>query len=146
MPFTKNDKNINTKGRAQGVPNTKTRELKFLVNCLFSLNLEEIIEYEESLNISQRLSLLKTLIPYVLATMKEEETMEEGIERIRKEIRDYKEQQNTIVKNLLKEKLRLSLDNKNEPILSLMEYLALSSKDRKAHRQYCRKHNIKIPI
>jgi|APGre2960657505_1045072.scaffolds.fasta_scaffold147804_2 hypothetical protein len=92
MPFTKNDKNINTKGRAQGVPNTKTRELKFLVNCLFSLNLEEIIEYEESLNISQRLSLLKTLIPYVLATMKEEETMEEGIERIRKEIRDYKEQ------------------------------------------------------
>ena len=69
-----------------------TRELKFLVNCLFSLNLEEIIEYEESLNISQRLSLLKTLIPYVLATMREEETMEEGIERIRKEIRDYKEQ------------------------------------------------------
>ena len=87
MPFTKNDKNINTKGRAKGVPNTKTRELKFLVNCLFSLNLEEIIEYEESLNISQRLSLLKTLIPYVLATMKEDETMEEGIERIRRELR-----------------------------------------------------------
>ena len=42
--------------------------------------------------------------------------------------------------------MNLLVDNKNEPILSLMEYLALSSKDRKAHRQYCRKHNIKIPI
>jgi len=42
--------------------------------------------------------------------------------------------------------MNLLVDNKNEPILSLIEYLALSSKDRKAHRQFCRKHNIKIPI
>jgi len=39
----------------------------------------------------------------------------------------------------------LLVDNKNEPILSIQEYLALSSKDRKAHRQFCRKHNVKIP-
>jgi len=42
--------------------------------------------------------------------------------------------------------MNLLVDNKNEPLLSLMEYLALSSKGRKEHRQFCRKHNIKIPI
>ena len=50
------------------------------------MNLEEIIEYEKDLDITQRLNLNKTLLPYVLPTMKEDETMEEGIARIRAEI------------------------------------------------------------
>jgi hypothetical protein len=86
MPFTKNDTNINRKGRPKGAPTTKTKELKFLIACLFSLNLEEIIEYEKDLNITQRLNLNKTLLPYVLPIMKEDETMEEGIARIRSEM------------------------------------------------------------
>ena len=77
MPFSKNDKNINIQGRKKGTPNTNTKDLKFLIGCLFYYNLEQVIEHEESLNITQRLNLNKTLLPYVLPIQKDIETFDE---------------------------------------------------------------------
>ena len=41
MPFTKNDKNINTQGRKKGVPNKTTIEVKTLLINVFENNLIE---------------------------------------------------------------------------------------------------------
>ena len=82
MPFSKNDKNINIQGRKKGTPNTNTKDLKFLIGCLFYYNLEQVIEHEESLNITQRLNLNKTLLPYVLPIQKDIETFDEFVSKI----------------------------------------------------------------
>jgi pantothenate synthetase len=42
--------------------------------------------------------------------------------------------------------MNMLVDSIAPPIMRLEDYLALSSKARKEHRQYCKKHNIKIPI
>lgn len=95
MPFSKNDKNINRDGRAKGIPNTKTKELKFMLNFLFSDNLDFILDNLEDLTMKERLQLQTTLLPYVIPVQKELETMEEGIERLRMELYP----KNPIVKN-----------------------------------------------
>jgi hypothetical protein len=82
MPFVKNDKNINRDGRAKGVPNTKTTELKFMLNVLFSDNLDFILDNLEDLTMKERLQLQTTLLPYVIPVQKELETLEEFAQRI----------------------------------------------------------------
>jgi hypothetical protein len=42
--------------------------------------------------------------------------------------------------------MNLLVDSIAPPIMRFEDYIALSSKARKEHRQYCKKHNIKIPI
>jgi hypothetical protein len=42
--------------------------------------------------------------------------------------------------------MNMLVENIAPPIMSYQEYIGLSSKGRKEHRQYCKKHNIKIPI
>ena len=82
MPFSKNDKNINRNGREKGKPNTKTTELKFMLNILFSDNLDFLLDNLEDLTMKERLQLQSNLLPYVIPVQKELETLEEFIERI----------------------------------------------------------------
>jgi hypothetical protein len=72
MPFTKNDKNINIKGREKGVPNKTTQELKTLLVTIFENNLEEILKQQENLSLNERLNLNRTLLSYIMPTIKVE--------------------------------------------------------------------------
>jgi hypothetical protein len=72
MPFTKNDKNINIKGREKGVPNKTTQELKTLLVTIFENNLEEILKQQENLTLNERLNLNRTLLNYIMPTIKVE--------------------------------------------------------------------------
>ena len=72
MPFQKNDKNINTKGRAKGVPNKTTSEIKSLLLSVFSDNLNEILSKQNELTLNERLALNKTLLPYIIPNVKQE--------------------------------------------------------------------------
>ena len=54
MPFIKGDTRINTKGRAAGVQNKKTHELKSLLVTLFESNLSEILLRYDELTLNER--------------------------------------------------------------------------------------------
>ena len=70
MPFIKGDTRINTKGRADCVQNKKTHELKSLLVTLFESNLSEILLRYDELTLNERLALNRTLLPYVLPSIK----------------------------------------------------------------------------
>lgn len=72
MPFEKNDKNINTKGRTKGVPNKTTHEMKTLLLSVFQNNLDEILSKQDELTLNERLALNKTLLPYIIPSVKQE--------------------------------------------------------------------------
>jgi hypothetical protein len=72
MPFQKNDKNINTKGRTKGVPNKTTSEIKNLLLSVFNDNLNEILSRQTELTLNERLALNKTLLPYIIPNVKQE--------------------------------------------------------------------------
>ena len=69
MPFTKNDKNINTQGRKKGVPNKTTAEVKTLLLNVFENNLSEIDKQQDKLTLNERITLNRTLLAYVLPTI-----------------------------------------------------------------------------
>jgi len=72
MPFTKNDLNINTKGRAKGAQNKNTGEIKRLLVNVFECNLSEIVKQQDKLTLNERLTLNRTLLQYILPTLKSE--------------------------------------------------------------------------
>jgi len=72
MPFTKNDLNINTKGRAKGAQNKNTSEIKRLLVNVFECNLSEIVKQQDKLTLNERLTLNRTLLQYILPTLKSE--------------------------------------------------------------------------
>ena len=72
MPFVKNDKNINVKGRAKGVPNKTTAEIKTLLVSIFESNLQEIAKQSDKLTLNERLTLNRTLLQYVIPSVKME--------------------------------------------------------------------------
>lgn len=72
MPFVKNDKNINVKGRAKGVPNKTTAEIKTLLVSIFENNLQEIAKQSDKLTLNERLTLNRTLLQYVIPSVKME--------------------------------------------------------------------------
>lgn len=72
MPFTKNDKNINVKGREKGVPNKTTAEIKTLLVSIFENNLQEIAKQSDKLTLNERLTLNRTLLQYVIPSVKME--------------------------------------------------------------------------
>lgn len=72
MAFTKNDKNINRKGRQIGSLNKTTSEIKTLLVSVFNDNLTEIIKQQDKLTLNERLMLNKTLLPYILPNVKQE--------------------------------------------------------------------------
>ena len=72
MPFTKNDKNINVKGREKGVPNKTTAEIKTLLVSIFESNLQEIARQSDKLTLNERLTLNRTLLQYVIPSVKME--------------------------------------------------------------------------
>ena len=76
MPFTKNDKNINSQGRKKGVPNKTTAEVKTLLINVFENNLIEIDKQQDKLTLNERITLNKTLLAYILPTIKHEQTSE----------------------------------------------------------------------
>ena len=76
MPFTKNDKNINTQGRKKGVPNKTTAEVKTLLINVFENNLSEIHKQQDKLTLNERITLNKTLLAYILPTIKHEQANE----------------------------------------------------------------------
>ena len=76
MPFTKNDKNINTQGRKKGVPNKTTIEVKTLLINVFENNLSEIDKQQDKLTLNERIMLNRTLLSYVLPTIKHEQSSE----------------------------------------------------------------------
>ena len=72
MPFKKNDLNINTKGRAKGVQNKNTSEIKRLLINVFESNLNEILKQQDKLTLNERITLNRTLLQYILPTLKSE--------------------------------------------------------------------------
>jgi len=70
MPFHKADTNINKKGRPKGSLNKTTKEIKELLNNLFSDNLDYIANYTTDFTLNERLQLLKMLLPYVVSIEK----------------------------------------------------------------------------
>lgn len=70
MPFTKKDKNINIQGRKKGVPNKTTAEVKTLLINVFENNLREIDKHQDKLTLNERITLNKTLLAYILPTIK----------------------------------------------------------------------------
>ena len=72
MPFVKNDKNINVKGRGKGVPNKTTSEIKILLVSIFESNLQEIARQSDKLTLNERLTLNRTLLQYVIPSVKME--------------------------------------------------------------------------
>jgi hypothetical protein len=72
MPFTKNDLNINTKGRTKGSQNKNTGEIKRLLINVFECNLSEIVKQQDKLTLNERLTLNRTLLQYILPTLKSE--------------------------------------------------------------------------
>lgn len=74
MAFTINDKNINRKGRKVGSSDIKTNELKTLLLSVFNDNLNEILKHQQKMSLNQRLMLNKTLLPYILPTIKVDES------------------------------------------------------------------------
>ena len=76
MPFTKNDKNINSQGRKKGVPNKTTAEVKTLLINVFENNLREIDKQQDKLTLNERITLNKTLLAYILPTIKHEQVSE----------------------------------------------------------------------
>jgi len=72
MPFVKNDKNINVKGREKGVPNKTTSEIKILLVNIFESNLQEIARQSDKLTLNERLTLNRTLLQYVIPSVKME--------------------------------------------------------------------------
>jgi hypothetical protein len=76
MPFTKNDKNINTQGRKKGVPNKTTAEVKTLLINVFESNLSKIDKQQDKLTLNERITLNKTLLSYILPTIKHEQSSE----------------------------------------------------------------------
>ena len=73
---TKNDKNINTQGRKKGVPNKTTIEVKTLLINVFENNLSEIDKQQDKLTLNERIMLNRTLLAYVLPTIKHEQASE----------------------------------------------------------------------
>ena len=72
MPFKKNDLNINTKGRAPGVQNKHTGEIERLLINVFESNLNEILKHQDKLTLNERITLNRTLLQYILPTLKSE--------------------------------------------------------------------------
>jgi hypothetical protein len=72
MPFKKNDLNINTKGRTKGVQNKNTGEIKRLLINVFESNLNEILKHQDKLTLNERITLNRTLLQYILPTLKSE--------------------------------------------------------------------------
>ena len=66
MPFKKQDKNINSSGRPKGALNRNTAEIKTLLLSVFNDNLDEILNKQKELTLHERLTLNKTLLPYIL--------------------------------------------------------------------------------
>lgn len=66
MPFIKNDKNINTKGRSTGVLNKSTRELKEILQQVQLNNLDFIKTHINTLTMKERLQLNKDLLSFLL--------------------------------------------------------------------------------
>ena len=74
MPFKKGDANINTKGRLKGVGNKTTTEVKTLLLRAFEENLNEILSQQHKLTLNERITLNKTILPYILPPEKVETT------------------------------------------------------------------------
>lgn len=72
MPFKKQDKNINLSGRPHGALNRNTAEIKTLLLSVFNDNLNEILNKQKELTLHERLTLNKTLLPYILPNVKTE--------------------------------------------------------------------------
>jgi hypothetical protein len=72
MPFTKQDKNINSSGRPKGSLNRNTAEIKTLLLNVFNDNLDEIHKQQTNLTLQERIALNKTLLPYILPNVKTE--------------------------------------------------------------------------
>lgn len=72
MPFKKQDKNINSSGRPKGALNRNTAEIKTLLLSVFNDNLDEILNKQKELTLHERLTLNKTLLPYILPNVKTE--------------------------------------------------------------------------
>ena len=72
MSFKKNDLNINTKGRTKGVQNKNTGEIKRLLINVFESNLNEILKHQDKLTLNERITLNRTLLQYILPTLKSE--------------------------------------------------------------------------
>ena len=76
MPFTKSDKNINRKGKAKGVKNHTTKELKEFINELLKDNYSTFIDHLNSLNSKDYVNTYVQLLKYNLPTLKATEVKE----------------------------------------------------------------------
>lgn len=76
MPFTKNDKNINTKGRKKNVPNKNTALLKELITETIQENYNNFNNRLNKLNDKDFVQAYISVLKYVLPTLKAMEVKE----------------------------------------------------------------------
>lgn len=76
MPFTKNDKNINTNGRKKNVPNKNTAVLKELITETIQDNYSNFNNRLNSLNDKDFVQAYISVLKYVLPTLKAMEVKE----------------------------------------------------------------------
>lgn len=79
MPFTKNDKNINTKGRKPNSLNRNTAVLKELITDTIQDNYSTFLERLNALNDKEYINAYISLLRYVLPTLKATEVKEQKI-------------------------------------------------------------------
>lgn len=63
MPFIKGQSG-NLQGRKHGVPNKTTREMKEILKTVLEENLAYLNSVQDQLTIQDRISLIKTMLPY----------------------------------------------------------------------------------
>ena len=76
MPFTKNDKNINTKGRKPNSLNRTTKQSKELLADFMQFNYSTFLERLNNLNDKDYCSNYISLLRYILPTLKATEITE----------------------------------------------------------------------
>jgi len=76
MPFSKNDKNINTAGRKKNTPNAITKQSKELLSEFMQSNYSTFLERLNNLNDKDYCSNYISLLRYILPTLKATEITE----------------------------------------------------------------------
>ena len=66
MPFSKDDKRINRRGRKKGTPNKTPPELKQLLTQMLQSYLDELNTQSDKLTLKDKITFSRYVLPYIL--------------------------------------------------------------------------------